>query len=319
MKKEEFANNCKEKLLLAISWIFENLQEFYIHNNKISNFNKQDLAKIKPLSELVMTTWLLKRCKIDLQILDKILEWSWKVTDYGDLLNALLLARNDFLPSCAMYSYFHQLGFKSKTLYKTIKRLSEMDATYALPLQPWAMLAMKYNLWKLNLLPYNRVSGLNLYIELLPEPWIISNEIGYAITHEVFYLTDFGFKKIANTQLADYLKIWSPYWANKFSEEKDFDLVSEFSMVWNCLNSKGEMPWYDNPLIRVLEFQNEDGSIEGPDGAGSFLFSNTDSKHRRLFLKRYHTTLVFIMANALSLKSIYEQTTLNIGLPKITG
>jgi hypothetical protein len=293
--------DCETALLLALGWVFENLHEFSVPTFEANTFDKDDFVKIKPISELSLTLSILKRNKIIIPVVDPMLEWIWQQTNDGKLLLRLLLARNDFLPGSALYSPLYQMDYKSEVLDSLLEMFSKSTLPVSLPLQPWAQLALNYNLRKLGQVvsPFDRS---RLYISNLPEPWVVSNEVAYAITHEVFYLTDFGFNGIDCERTSEYLNIWLPYWFKKFLLEKDCDLVGEFAMVWCCIYSsqkkEEEIP---NPIYSILKYQNTDGSIDGPKGAGQFLQSEGNSKERKDFLAKYHTTLVYIMALAMTL------------------
>jgi hypothetical protein len=160
---------------------------------------------------------------------------------------------------------------------------------------------MHYNLWQLGLSRWPGGRRQGLYIETRPEPWVISGEVAYAVTHEVFYLTDFGFRPVEDEEIAEYLRIWVPYWVRSFAAERDDDLTAEFAMVSTCLCTGND----DGPsthLLSVLEHQLQDGAVAGPKGAGSFLFADDDTPARRQFLGCYHTTLVTLMAAAMVLR-----------------
>jgi hypothetical protein len=292
-----------EGLLRGLDWIAENLQEFAISSRfALSAPNLKDkFALLKPLSELALTIWLVRRCEIHHEISDYLARWIWEQTQEGKILTHLLLARNDFLPCCSLYAPLFQLGYRAQHLDKVIEYLSATDMAKALPLSPWSALALSYNLRLLNITSEQPRHFDNLYIESLPEPWIISGEIGYSITHEVFYLTDFGFSSISDKTVNEYLNVWLPYWAQVFHEQADYDLTGEFAMAWRCIQPKSlDTP---NCLNAILLAQSNSGFVQGPEGAGSSLYQRDDSAGRREFLGRYHTTLVATMAFALELRS----------------
>ncbi len=129
----------------------------------------------------------------------------------------------------------------------------------------------------------------------------MSGEIAYAITHEIFYLTDFGFGRLPDSTIDEYLGIWLPYWSRVFENQKDFDLTGEFAMAWRCIRPRSQQ--VAQGLSSVLSAQTPAGYVEGPEGAGSIVYQKDDSKNRRVFLGRYHTTLVAIMACALEMRA----------------
>ncbi len=288
-------------LLLGMAWVNEHLDQFALAPNSMDKSAPYDIALMKPLSELALTISILKRSGIRLGFLDKVSEWAWEQTGEGKALLQMLMARNDFLPCCAYYAALHELGYHSTPLHTVLEYLGRSKTGERIPLQPWARLALDYNLWKLGIIDFSAAETTGLYVTAYPEPWVIPGEIAYAITHEVFYLTDFGSRRPESDVLIDYLSTWIPYWCSKFSTEGDFDLAGEFSMTWSCL-APAVQPEL-NPISCLLPQQQENGNITGPRGAGSFLYRNDDTAERRSFLGSYHTTLVFIMAAALYLKT----------------
>ncbi|WON74462.1 DUF6895 family protein [Nitrosospira sp. Is2] len=299
MLSELHTQSLKRSLLLGLGWVCEHLQQFAINKQSAGPFSKEDVARLKPASELALTVWLLERCGISLPALKNVSDWVWQQCDNGDKIMHLLLARNDFLPCCTLYASMFQLGYYSANLHAAIRMLSRSNMAAVLPLQPWAYLALQYNLWKLELLPWSKINTRNIYIKARPEPWVISGEIAYTITHEVFYLSDFGFRPMKNLQMLEYLRTWTPYWTNIFIQDSDDDITGEFAIVSSCIDK--EMS-YISSLDTVLSHQHSDGSVKGPAGAGGFLYSENDSPTRREFLGTYHTTLVMLMAAALTLR-----------------
>jgi Domain of unknown function (DUF6895) len=294
-------------LLLGMAWVSSRLAQFSIERTRSESFSKNDVARIKPISELALTLWVLKRCGIGIPVLERIASWVWQECDHGRVLIRLLLARNDFLPCCTLYASLCRLGFRSDVLHTVIMMIARSDMAKVLPLQPWAHFALRYNLWQLGLSRRPGLAGSGLYVEARPEPWVVSGEIAYAITHEIFYLTDFGFRLFRNECIRSYLRTWIPYWARIFSNERDYDLTGELAMAWTCV---GETPSLSNehPISSVLSRQRRDGSVPGPKNAGSFLRMDGDSSRRREFLRSYHTTLVALMASAMALRDIQRSS-----------
>ncbi len=288
-------------LLLGMAWLNENLQHFAVRTVTSQRFDKHDVAQLKPLSELALTVWMLKRCGLGLPLLDATAGWIWQQCEHGRKLVALLLARHDFLPCCALYAPLRQLDFRNPALDRVLGLLSRADIAAALPLQPWSRLAMRYNLWQLGLTEWPSHEA-GLYIAARPEPWVVSGEVAYAITHEVFYLTDFGARALEDARVTDYLRAWLPYWTRAFVDANDNDLAAELAMVAACLQASHDHASTQG-LHSALASQREDGAVPGPDGAGSFLFAAGDTAARRDFLGCYHTTLVTLMAAAMTLRN----------------
>jgi len=292
-------------LLLGLAWVSDHLAEFAIDGDSAGTqpFSRTDVARIKPVSELALTVWVLKRCGIEVPVLDHLADWAWRETGSGRQLVHLLLARNDFLPCCALYAPLYRLGYRSDALHAVLEMLARSDMATVLPLQPWSRLALAYNLWHLGLGSRPQARGRGLYVAARAEPWVVSGEVAYAITHEVFYLTDFGFRPLGNSQVRTYLRTWVPYWAEVFVREGDDDVGGELAMVLGCIGA-GLSLRRGHPLLSVLAHQRSDGSVRGPEGAGGYLRSDGDPPARREFLACYHTTLVALMAAALTLRLV---------------
>ncbi len=195
--------------LLGLGWIAEQRDQFAVPELADGPFGKDDVARLKPLSELTLTVWILKRNRLSLPFLDETATWIWAQTDQGSALLRLLLARPDFLPSCAIYAMLHELGFTSRPLSAALAQLARLDLARALPLQPWARLALQYNLARLGHHDVTTDRLDDLYLAARPEPWMMSGELGYATTHETFYLSDFGFKSALDRETMDYLRVWA--------------------------------------------------------------------------------------------------------------
>jgi hypothetical protein len=301
----------KRALLLGLSWVGEHVPEFAVDRvpSNPSPFAKENVSRLKPASELGLTLLVLARCGVALPFLDDLAQWLWRECDRGRLLLHLLLARNDFLPGCALYAPLRRLGFRADALDRVLSMLAGADMTPVLPLQPWSRLALQYNLWQLGLRGDPRGDTRDLYVCSRPEPWVVSSEIAYAVTHEVFYLSDFGNEPLSDARLRRYLRTWVPYWAKIFIAQRDYDVTAELAMVWSCV-TRSTAAASSSPLLAILDHQQDDGSLAGPEGAGGFLRSPGDTDERKRFLANYHTTLVLVMAAAMTLRHLTNHAVL---------
>lgn len=289
-------------LLLSLAWTISQLKQFAVEPTKdLIQFGKDHIARLKPISELALTLEVLHRCGIDLPATCQASDYIWEELENGRTLIRLLLARNDFLPVCAVYASMERLGYHDEAVRRVLATVAGMDLAEALPLQPWAALALRHNLATLGLPTPPR--PMSLYLTSRPEPWAISAELGYAVTHETFYLTDFGhgLNDGADELLVAYLRLWIPYWTSIFLTAKDNDLVGELAMCDACVSDSWPTSANLSPLLNLLDAQEQDGSIAGPDGAGGYLRNPKDNPERVEFLGHYHTTLVACMACALTL------------------
>lgn len=130
---------------------------------------------------------------------------------------------NDFLYGCALYASLYQMGFQSNILHSALEMLSKSDMARVLPLQPWSRLGLDYNLCKLGLLRRSEIRKHDLYINECPKAWVVSGDPAYAITHEVFHLSDFGFSSPKDSDVVTYLNRWIPHYLSKLNSPKRAD------------------------------------------------------------------------------------------------
>lgn len=91
----------------------------------------------------------------------------------------------------------------------------------------------------------------------------------YAVTHEVFYLTDFGKKTdTIPGDVAAYISLWIPVWIEIFGEQGNFDLAGELLLSLLYLRCYDEI---GPGVSAMLDAQSADGSTPGPIGAGRAL------------------------------------------------
>jgi hypothetical protein len=124
-------------------------------------------------------------------------------------------------------------------------------------------------------------------------PWMVNLELAYTITHEVFYVTDFGFKPYRlDPNIRAYIQTWLPSWLKIYAEKADFDLTAELIMTDACIEGQG----FDDYVALLVRSQHNMGYMPGPPMTGATLKSDFDLPERVVFLENYHSTLVTIMA-----------------------
>ncbi|MEU1624949.1 hypothetical protein ABZ746_06305 [Streptomyces sp. NPDC020096] len=122
----------------------------------------------------------------------------------------------------------------------------------------------------------------------------------YAITHTVFYATDFGlraprwptgFKKDRAVELLEALSVLS-------RQRENADLVAELLCSLMCLGIRGS-----SEVERAWQFlagvQEPDGRVAGPDGIVHPELASTEEEYRN-WATGYHTTIVTALAGLLT-------------------
>jgi uncharacterized protein DUF6895 len=70
----------------------------------------------------------------------------------------------------------------------------------------------------------------------LPEPWSFEGRAGYALTHHIFHVTDWGTRRAGlPPELGRYLTHWLPAWLDDWAALEHWDLCGELLVVDACL------------------------------------------------------------------------------------
>jgi hypothetical protein len=135
------------------------------------------------------------------------------------------------------------------------------------------------------------------WLEALPEPWTLTNDIAYALTHDVFYITDFGFKphRLA-VQMREYITTWLPTWLFIYWRQSSWDIFAELIMVAACIKKTRAVR---SEMRQLISAQHQNGMTPGPSNSAKSLLRDYHSEARVSFLQNYHTTLVSLMAMSL--------------------
>lgn len=278
------ANNC---LNLTLKWIESNLNEFDIANGKDESHR---LKLLKPIGELVLISSLLQSKKIADDLPLRLLSYCWDKLDSANEILKILIARPDLIIASTIYSSFKIHGFNNVKLEQLISFLSKTDACKSIEFPRWRQLDLAHALSKLHLEDFPRNAHEGIWLEKLPEPWVITDDIAYAITHEIFYITDFGEKQERlQPEIKSYLIRWLPVWIDLYIYRENFDIVAELIVVGSCI---GEKKLFRKQMQILLDYQQPSGMFNGPGNQPE------NGNLRQVFLYNYHTTLVSLMACA---------------------
>ncbi|MFB8775986.1 DUF6895 family protein [Streptomyces broussonetiae] len=131
------------------------------------------------------------------------------------------------------------------------------------------------------------------WLGALPEPWTFERAAGYAVTHVVFHLTDWGrAPEGVPPRLTDYLLHWLPPWLDTCLEARMWDLGCELLAVAASLPRPPEPEPLAEAWERVTGARRPSGAIPEEGGA----YGTGDE-----FADCYHSTLMAAFAAALTL------------------
>ena len=292
--EERLRLELKSGLDRSLQWLAVNRHEFAFTQD--TNWHEQ-IFLMKPFAEFVLALRVLNRLGHD--VADHV-KWAWELTRNGDYLLDVLVARPDLASLAGLYASFHEFGYRNSRLRAWLTHLESMTSINAAESSLWSRIADKYNFQRLGLgEPPDQLMSQS-WLESDPEPWTISDASAYSVTHEVFYITDFGCRADSlSVKATELLNLWLPVWVRCFADEQNWDIVGELLMVAICIKDSS---WTGQLLLQMLKTQSEDGMFSGPAGAGRGLVNPTNSPARQRFLSNYHTTIVGSMALAMYLQ-----------------
>ncbi|WP_066936509.1 MULTISPECIES: DUF6895 family protein [Microtetraspora] len=223
----------------------------------------------------------------------EMVDMIWKEIDAGEVLFALLKAEPGEGSVLSLYAFLRERGRRHAGIEHIAAQLVTTRNWSAKEVAPFHLLARLTSQRALGL-PVEHVdleeAITRTWLARTPEPWLLDHHHAYALTHTVFYLTDWG-RAPAHlpTALAAYLNDWLPCWSQVWCEEEDWDLLGELLAVDACL----PQPTLDERLWNHLaQAQLPDGSIPGP----RFPSRGIDQADGDAYTYNRHSTIVAAVA-----------------------
>ncbi|MEU6173085.1 hypothetical protein ABZ832_14315 [Streptantibioticus parmotrematis] len=259
---------------------------------------------LKPLGELAQLCLSIRRATPPgderHRVAAELVDFAWRQTDGGALFLDLLRAEPFATYPLEIYAAFAEAGLR----HPEFERL----AGAVLRTRNWRATEQDPNR-RLGILNTERRSGFprtadpaealeRTWLGALPEPWSFERPSGYALTHTVFHLTNWGAAPHAvPDDLARYLGTWLPAWTDGCLEDQQWDLGCELLAVAASLPEPSDPPPEtagaaresdESVWARIAEAQDEHGGL--PEVGG----------RPRDFIHCYHSTLVAAFAATLT-------------------
>jgi hypothetical protein len=294
-QKDDDAQAVSEVFNLALKWLEVNRRNFSL---TLAHDDAHRIQLVKPLGELVLAIELLYRRAPWRVRAHRMLCWAWEDLNRGDFLLEVLAARPDLMMVATILASFRAVGLHNRKLTRLILYLLSTRYARALQLPNWRMLDLRFAMARLKgRAGFPRHLIARMWSRRHPEPWLIDQDSAYALTHEIFYVTDFGRAPyLYPSATREYVALCLPAWLEIFHRKSDLDLFSELLMVCGCLRIDPPQ----DAFARVLAPLRKHGFLPSPTGGGSLLLRHGMTPHRKAFLVNYHTTLVGFMAALLA-------------------
>lgn len=282
----------------ALHWVWRNRARFALDADALSPDGRADRSW-KPLGELAqVSATLTLRPPSGAPphgLARDLLAFAWRETHDGALFVRLQYAEPFATYPLEVYSAFAAAGLRhpeyervAATVARTRGwRCAEQDPTRRLGV----LQAERHTGADGGGAPLEQVLN-STWLGGLPEPWSFERSSGYALTHVVFHLTDWGRGGPGvPPAMTDYLHDWLPAWLTTCLEAGMWDLGCELLAV------AASLPRPDEALLReswtrLADAQDETGALPEQDGlptSGEADFTHT-----------YHSTLMAAFAAGLT-------------------
>ncbi|AZQ32758.1 hypothetical protein EJ357_04280 [Streptomyces cyaneochromogenes] len=295
----------REVAAAAFAWLSAHRDDFALGEDALTLDGHVD-ATWKPLGELAQTCASVRAHTRPTDPLHAraadLLRFAWQQTGRGELFLRLQRLEPFATYPLEIYSVFAAAGLRhagyeaaAGTTARTRSwRLTEQDPTR-----------------RLGVLKAERRSGIHrperaeqalrrTWLGGLPEPWTFERSSGYALTHVVFHLTDWGRTPAGvPADLAAYLAHWLPPWLDTCLDAGMWDLSCELLVVAASLPDPPDPATLGHAWTRIARAQHDSGALPEQDhGDGPGADREPD------FLRCYHSTLMAAFAAAQTLKCL---------------
>ncbi|WP_329458134.1 DUF6895 family protein [Streptomyces sp. NBC_01497] len=285
----------------ALRWVAANRSQFRLGEDALA-LDGDVNRTWKPLGELAQVCVSVRRATTPGDPLHTtacdLLRHAWRLTEDGAVFHELLRLEPFGTYALEVYAAFASAGLRHagfEDLASATVRTRGWRLTEQLPNRRLGLLNSER---RAGFPPHRPVADAlrATWLGGLPEPWTFENASGYALTHVVFHLTDWGGEAAGvPDDIASYLGQWLPAWLDSCVQDDQWDLTAELLAVAASLPSPPGADLLAGAWSALAAAQDADGGLPeigpGPEGRAV----------QRDFRGRYHSTLMAAFAAALTL------------------
>jgi len=297
----------------ALRWVRDRLD--YFNPLRCQSTMKFKFA-LKASVELVLQCALVKH-RAGETPLAEVTTFLWAEVFSKPALQEYLLESDCDLLAFGFYSSLRLCGFEDLEYRARLERLLAQGYPVMVERMPSRELDLVYSLTRAEL-PLQGLSPQASYSRSLlakhPPLYNLTDQDAYAITHTLFFLTDFG--QVLNPMFSSednaYFAWALPRLLQYYLHKRDWDLSGELLIAMSGVGLN-HLPLFRDAWSVLIAAQGEDGSFAGPaaddsdvdthEGTGDAAsrVGDNQKEHWRLFHDNYHTTLVALLGFHLSL------------------
>jgi hypothetical protein len=284
----------------ALRWLSQNRDNFCLGEGSLDAVTEVDLTW-KPLGELAQVcVGVCRHTRPGTpghQLAADLLAFAWDQTGRG----ALFLELQRLEPAGAypleIYAAFASAGLRHSGYEQFAAAVSGTRAWRAIEQWPTRLLGV-LNTERRTGLPVHEDDMAVLrrtWLGSLPEPWMFEHGAGYAATHVIFHLTDWG-RAVHQVPswLAAYLETWLPPWLDTCLDDGQWDLSCELLAVAASLPSPPDRAMVEDAWATLADAQQPSGALVEVGPAPHRPAMPSDFRHC------YHSTLMAAHAAALT-------------------
>ncbi|MFE2588918.1 DUF6895 family protein [Streptomyces anthocyanicus] len=289
----------------ALDWVWTHRDRFALGDDALAA-DGQVNRTWKPLGELTQVCASVSRCippgdPLHTRV-SELLDFAWQQTHRGELFPLMQSLEPFATYPLEVYAAFASAGLRHPGY--------EASAAVLTRTRGWR-LTEQYPTRRLGVLEAERRSGIDPHGDVpqaldrtwlggLPEPWTFERAAGYALTHVVFHLTDWGRAPGGvPARLAGYLLHWLPPWLDTCLDARMWDLSCELLAVAASLPRPPEGAVLEDAWQRVAAAQAGSGAIP-EEGAAQDAAGADPGPDPYDFTDCYHSTLMAAFAAALT-------------------
>lgn len=284
----------------SLDWIYANLNFFRLPDYNPEEEQFMDMSR-KRFAELALS----------LSFISESTYWpdDHRVSAMAAFVNETAIASTmhfDLSRNTNLVPYYlvianglSSVGREVPGLSYRLQQIADTGFIFQIERCAWNNIDLRYNMDQAGIahtMPaYDELYGASCLFNFPGLAYIRENDC-YAITHLLFYLSDFGKVDLAGVLKDKYERIKhnTGILLGYFTYKQEWDLVAELLMSCSMLNYK-DHPLYDVCWEKLLASQNPEGDFTSPfiqDRLG--IDSITTAEER--FNTNYHTTLVSMFA-----------------------
>lgn len=284
----------------ALTWLHGHAADFRLPDD-VTHPRIDRNVTLKPLGELaqlgVSTLRASAPGSAQHLLSREMLDFAWEETSRGELFLELVRGEPHATYPMEIYGSFAEAGLRHERFEEYARFTAGTRAWRLTEHDPTRRLALLNTLRRLEVLvPEETAADARgrTWLGGLAEPWAFEIHAGYALTHYVFHVANWGgAPDRLPPDVCHYLTLWLPAWLDSCIEHGHWDLTGELLAVTASLPDPAAVPVADAWRAYATAQDPVGGAIAetGPP---------PDEENEETFLACYHSTLVGAFAAVLA-------------------